>query len=642
MQKIQSLALNLIGIRGNLRSLDVLSRIVICMILTSWILLASETKAQRVERSHPSHFIYFGLERSRIADAAFLETKNIAGAQLKYTWKELEPERGRYDLTAIHSDLEFLEKHDKRLFIQLQEVSFEERIINVPDYLLTDPQFNGGVARQYSFENDDESKPVAEGWVAHRWDPVVRERFVLLLQAMGEALDGRIEGINFPETSVGFGDSGAFHPTGYTDEVYAEAVETIMTAGKAAFPTSEVIQYANFMPGEWLPGGDRGFLKGVYEHADSIGAGVGGPDLLPNRRWQRRHSYPLIASRGPNTKAGVAVQWGNLDDVNPDTGEQVTVEQLYRYAVEELRLDYIFWGIQEPHYSNEILSFLARQDEIYLDVQLGFDAAGRPTPAWIEAIRNRHDEATLDELAAGEYALSAEQQNWRELVQNHASTWTGWIDSLAIPFGGIDPPDTVFVLMGNAGGEDAFTSGDSTIGFDLGRLHEVYGDATSAENAGRIDRFFAHEMTHILHKAWRMANPVEIESTLDYALWDCLVEGIGNYRSLSSKWVSPAGELTLYAESVLEELQTEFVENLLALEHAGEAEAALLLRSLSSGPFTRKWGALTTALWLAQEAQGDEAKLRPWIEAGPPGVLVLARKYLPVELRERLDGLGSF
>jgi hypothetical protein len=54
----------------------------------------------------------------------------------------------------------------------------------------------------------------------------------------------------------------------------------------------------------------------------------------------------------------VAVQDGNLEETNPGTGERVTVAELYRFAMERLRLDYIFWGTQEPYYSEDILPYL--------------------------------------------------------------------------------------------------------------------------------------------------------------------------------------------------------------------------------------------------------------------------------------------
>ncbi len=338
-------------------------RLILCALLLPVAHFTDISAQTRGDDRAPQSFIYFGLERSRISDEDFLETGSVVGAQLKYTWRELEPERDQYELRLILDDLLFLEQHGKRLFVQLQDLSFDDDIVNVPDYLREDPTFGGGVARKYEFEEDDESRPVPDGWVARRWDPAVRERFSKLLRALGKELDGRIEGLNLAETSIGFGESGELHPPGFSYESYFEGIKDLMSAARDAFQESRVIQYANFMPGEWLPGGDHGYLRGVYEHADRIGVGVGGPDLLPHRRWQRNHSYPLIARRGPNTVAGVAVQWGNFEDKSPATGQRVTVDELYNFAQEQLRLDYIFWGTQEPYYSDEILPYLRRSGE---------------------------------------------------------------------------------------------------------------------------------------------------------------------------------------------------------------------------------------------------------------------------------------
>jgi hypothetical protein len=305
----------------------------------------------------PRNFIYFGLERSRISDATFLSTESIVGAHLKYTWRELEPEQDRYALDELRDDLVSLERHGKQLFIQLQEVSFDEEIINVPDYLIVDPAFGGGAAMHY--DDYDESGPVVEGWVARRWDPAVRERFAMLLRVLAEEFDGRIAGLNLPETAIGFGSDRELQPTGFSYDAYFEGIKELMSSARDAFRVSDVVIYANFMPGEELPDEDRGYLKGVYEHADRIGMGVGGPDLLPHRWFQRQNSLPLIAGRAPGTVAGVAVQWGNLEDTNRQTGERVTVAELYEFARDELRLNYIFWGTQEPFYSDDVLPFLA-------------------------------------------------------------------------------------------------------------------------------------------------------------------------------------------------------------------------------------------------------------------------------------------
>jgi len=226
---------------------------------------------------------------------------------------------------------------------------------------------------------------------------------------------------------------------------------------------------------------------------------------------------------------------------------------------------------------------------------------------------------------------------WADLVRRKASTWATWTDSLMIPFGDVALPDTVLILLGTIGGEDAFTPSNSEIAFDLSRLYDIYGPATDVENENRIDRFYAHEVTHLLHKAWQTDHVVTLQSPLDVALWDCLVEGLGNYRSLSAKWVSGDGELTEHAHATLDRLQPILVERLVALSTSTDEQAAPLMQGLSSGPFADKWGALTTALWLAQEAAGDPVALQPWVEAGPAGILELARTHLPDSLGQDLS-----
>jgi hypothetical protein len=272
-------------------------------------------------------------------------------------------------------------------------------------------------------------------------------------------------------------------------------------------------------------------------------------------------------------------------------------------------------------------------------VKLGMSENGAVTSEWVEAIRQRHDEKALSAIQASKKRLSDEEALWAGLIKRKVPTWLTMIDSLQIPFQAITAPDTVALLLGNQGGEDAFVNSDATICFDLTKLQSLYGSASTTENSGRIDRLFAHEFTHVLHKAWRKKHSLELQSPFEFALWDCLTEGLGNYRSLSGKWILEGGKLTPHAQEVLSRLQPIFVKHLSALEHATAEEAAPLLEGLSMGRFDQKWGALTVALWLAQEAQGDDHNLQQWVEAGPSGVLILAQKYLPEDLKKEMPTL---
>ena len=310
------------------------------------------------------HYVFFGQDREKIKGASsFLEMKILEGAQVMYSWRQLEPGKGEYDFSFIRQDLAFLTSKGKKLFVQLQDVTFSESRINVPRYLLSESQYNGGADKQYRIKNGDEEHAVVDGWAARRWDPVVQERFHKLLFALGKEFDARIEGINFAETSLGFGESGRLFPKGFSFEIYRDAIITNMRVLKKAFPKSVAMQYANFMPGEWRPTEDKGYLRAVYQAAQELKVGVGGPDLLPHRPAQRKSSYPLIREAAGIVPAGIAVQDGNYEDVDPKTGKRITIAELIQFATEYLKVDYIFWCTQEPYYSKEVIPFLKRVEK---------------------------------------------------------------------------------------------------------------------------------------------------------------------------------------------------------------------------------------------------------------------------------------
>ena len=305
------------------------------------------------------HYVFFGQDREKIKETkSFLETKAFEGAQVAYSWRQLEPEKDKYDFSRIREDLAFLAAHGKKLWIQIQDVTFSERWVPVPKYLLQDPQYHGGADRQYKYKDRGEEHAVGAGWAARRWDPAVQERFHKLLRALGKEFDGRIEGINMAESSVSFGETGRLYPQGYKPETYPDAIVTNLKALKRAFPKSIALQYANFMPGEWRPSKDKGYLRAVYRAAREAKVGVGGPDLLPYQPGQMGSSYSLIKEADGRVSVGVAVQDGNYEHVNPRTGKRVTIAEQIEFATEYLKADYIFWCTEEPYFSSDLVPFL--------------------------------------------------------------------------------------------------------------------------------------------------------------------------------------------------------------------------------------------------------------------------------------------
>lgn len=188
----------------------------------------------------------------------------------------------------------------------------------------------------------------------------MQDRFHKLLQALAKEFDGKIEGINFAESSVTFGLTGRYHPDGFTPQIYRDALVTNLKALKRAFTKSIALQYANFMPGEWRPSQDKGYLRAVYRAAKEVRAGVGGPDLFPYKPGQMGSSYELIREVGRELTVGIAVQDGNYAHINPKTQKRVTIAELIQFARSYLNADYIFWCTEEPYYSNELVGFMQR------------------------------------------------------------------------------------------------------------------------------------------------------------------------------------------------------------------------------------------------------------------------------------------
>jgi hypothetical protein len=286
-----------------------------------------------------------------------LETKALEGAQIKYTWKQLEPGMDHYQFDDIRHDLAFLDAHGKRLFIQIQDASYDPSIVPVPRYLRDDPQYHGGADQQYEVPGDDEARARPAGWVARRWDPAVRERFGKLLLALGHEFDGKIEGINLPETALDFGESGRLFPKGFTPRNYRDAVFANLAAMKEAFPKSVTMQYANFMFEE-KGGAGPANLRSVYQEAAELKVGLGGPDLLPGKPFQMSNSYPLLREFAGRVPTGIAVQEGNYTNRDPKTGKTITVPALVAFATDYLHVKYVFWCTEEPYYSRDVLPFL--------------------------------------------------------------------------------------------------------------------------------------------------------------------------------------------------------------------------------------------------------------------------------------------
>ncbi|CAM4341421.1 hypothetical protein [Pseudoalteromonas ostreae] len=308
------------------------------------------------------HFVYFARDRGAIKDHPLLKHDRFSGAQIMYLWSRLEPAEGKYDFSTIRHDYEYLKKYDKKLFVQLQDATFDPKVRGLPEYLNTS-EYDGGSIEQIN----DHGR--VDGWTAKRWNKKVHKRFTFLLEALGKEFDGKIEGINLQETAIGVDPN---QDTTFTYKGYRDAIKENMLSLRKAFPQSTAMLYANFMPGEWLPWEDKGYLRSIYEYGEQIGVALAAPDLMVRRKGQLNHALAMMHEHKYSTPLGIAVQDGNYTGLTGadfsagsdlEGNENNVVEKrknivplLHAFAEDFLKVNYMFWVNQKPYFEEDVLT----------------------------------------------------------------------------------------------------------------------------------------------------------------------------------------------------------------------------------------------------------------------------------------------
>jgi hypothetical protein len=145
-----------------------------------------------------------------------------------------------------------------------------------------------------------------------------------------------------------------------------------MLALKKAFPLSTTMIYANFIPGEWLPWNDKGYLLSIYKYGEEIGVGLGGPDLMVTRKGQLNHALALMHEHKYTVPLGIAIQDGNYigktgadadyseQDEKGNKSRKNIVPLLHAFAKGFLKVNYMFWVDQKPYFTMDVLPCFSR------------------------------------------------------------------------------------------------------------------------------------------------------------------------------------------------------------------------------------------------------------------------------------------
>ncbi len=297
------------------------------------IFYSCSTVKSHVERDdvkfNPGHYVAIG-PLSEVSEIKYLDEPAVKGVNKRYFWRTLEPEEGVYDFTSIESDLEYLEGHDKQLVVFIMDKSFSEKSA-MPGYL-----------SEYEMYSD------WGGYSPVRWHPKVIDRFAALGEALGAKFDAHpnFEGIAVQESSLGITDKG-YKTFGYTAEKYRDALIAILTGLKAALPKSRIFWYSNFLPD------NNNYLHQIADAIEEPGVFMGGPDILPYRRYLSEVSYPMYEKYRDRLTLFCSAQGDSYkhhkNDVSVDQEEPIheegflEMEDIFLFARDSLHVRYIFW-----------------------------------------------------------------------------------------------------------------------------------------------------------------------------------------------------------------------------------------------------------------------------------------------------------
>ncbi|WP_421761165.1 hypothetical protein [Devosia sp.] len=305
----------------------------------SALVLFSFGQALGDQAKQPANYLY--TSAGELQDhMAILKRPDISGVQVVYNWRLLEPKEGQYDFSMIEADLAAAKALGKQLVIQVQDRFFSPQARNIPDYMLRERKYGGGLVPQ-----QEEGKAEGYGWTAMQWNPEVRARYQALLTALGKAFDGRVFAVNLPETAIDVSEDQK--RPGFSCDAYFNAELENLGAARAAFSQSHVVQYVNFWPCEWE--NDHTYMSRLFAFAEAHDIGLGGPDIVPWRKGQMKNSYPFFHQyKGKLGFVGMAVQEPTLAYVNDKTGKPFTRDEFTDFATDYLGVNAIFWSAETP------------------------------------------------------------------------------------------------------------------------------------------------------------------------------------------------------------------------------------------------------------------------------------------------------
>lgn len=290
----------------------------------------NKTKEATVLKSNPGHYVAVG-PHFDLAEINHFDQAALKGVNKRYFWKTLEPAKGEYDFSQIEADLTYCAEHNKQLIVFLVDRSFWIRSA-LPTYLSTHEWTNNG-----------------KTFVPARWRPEFQERFIALGENIAKRFNNHpnFEGIALQETSLGMPDD-VLQEYGYTPKKYKAALLSYLKTFESSFANSNVFWYQN---------GIQGNNQLIREIADSIAYSkniiMGGPDILPYRRWLR-NTYKIYPDYQDKLRLFCSAQDDSYhhhkNDIRGGQANEVpqegylSMEEIFLFARDTMHVQYLFWN----------------------------------------------------------------------------------------------------------------------------------------------------------------------------------------------------------------------------------------------------------------------------------------------------------
>lgn len=302
---------------------------------------------------HPGHYYSLmdhGKDASWYWSQVYRELKAtpaLRGVHIRYSWAELETNEGVYNFSAIAKRLSELSAINKRLIIMLETRSFGLSGKLIPDYVKAS-KYEGG-AYVYGSQN----KEGQQGYNIKLWNPLVHDRLVELMRALGNRFNSNpyFEGIGLTETAMG---QSSVPLTRIQVNEYYENMLSLQKHMRHHFPNTMTFQFTNF---------PRPILESFIGSLNAMGTGLGGPDVFleePGLHYSKDpqgvyNYYPRLSGIIPLTPS---VMTGNYKNTRADgTGYEPTVKELLDFARDKLKANYIFWT-RNTDYSYKVREML--------------------------------------------------------------------------------------------------------------------------------------------------------------------------------------------------------------------------------------------------------------------------------------------